>query len=341
MFNIKKIELNKKNLEDILLNKSFKDLRLRDWKLIIEWLWEEIYELEWYTQEIFFHIINELTKLTKYKSLKKQDWKLKFFSFHLPIELKNWKIFFQWFRWVLKNSVNWREITLRKLVWPNNLNNIIRDENFLDLILESFTSRKSFVISWRPWAGKSTILISTLEFFNENTYNSILFKYLIDYILEILYWWIKTKNSKEINNIVEKKLNNDKELINKKLKNIFNQIEKYLFYLSSIKKLLELEWFYKEILNILNWNNQYIQIDNIENWEIIELLKLILENNKKDILEYLDDSIKETLIIWKLKKFNKIWLKNVNTLESPVEYIYKDNYLRFYQHDVDNHFNWN
>jgi len=351
MFLIKKIAFTYDNLKKILIWENFKDARFsQNWNLIIESnSWEKIYYLVWFDFNKFFEYILKLTEKVKFKSFKKdKNWRIRDFSFHIPLRLKNWEIFYQWFRWIFKISVSWEEITLRKLVWPVNLSNIIKDEKFLDIVLKWFISRKSFIISWRPWSWKSTILISSLEFFNKNTYNTFILNILLKNLIWIILWEIKLSNN---NKKLEKYILNEfwwnKELLIDNITKLFNLFKEYYFELAKLKKVYTIDIIIEEIKLILNQKKKISWLNIDYSSEIIKfLITFFFSLDKKtEYQEILEDKVLEEIqwnwLLWKLYLFNKIWLKNINTLEAPVEYIYQNKYLRFYQHDVNVHFNWN
>jgi hypothetical protein len=75
----------------------------------------------------------------------------------------------------LKTSIDGNEMTIRKLTTPrNNLNEFIYDHVLIECVLKALLSRKGFAISGRTGSGKSTILISLLNFFNKTNYTDVL-----------------------------------------------------------------------------------------------------------------------------------------------------------------------
>jgi len=337
----KKVEFNEWSLIE-LLNKNFKDIRFNEfWRVIVEWIWkEEEYELEWFTIDKFKEFIFELSKKEKLNSIKSKEEINKYFSFFIKKTI-DWKPFYQWYRWVFKESIRWKEITVRKMTWKVKIEDIIKDEKLLDILLDSFTTEKSLVVSWRPWSWKSTILISALEFFNNNTYNELVVKLFFEIVLKVLYWNIELKNDFEIENFIEKYFDWDKEFAEDKIKYFFKLLSKIMFNESKLKKIYELNYFLLLLESILDFKID-LWLPKDEYKTVFELLKIMLfdDENKEIIVNNTIEYFKQHKMLKKLKNFNKLWLKNINTLEAPVEYLYQKNYLRFYQHDVETHFWW-
>lgn len=333
---LKEIEYTYENFLNILITKQFTDLRFDKENITLEYFWwEDKLKLKNFSFEKLYDDLNKIIENTWFNN--KAEWK--YFSFHIPI-IYEWKQFFQWFRWVLKNSIDWNEMTIRKLTTPRKLEDFIFDKVLIQCVINWLLSRKWFVVSWKTWSWKSTMLISILNYFNDNDFSTI----ILEQIEKLYYEFLETiKNS------------SDKEFIETKQ------------YLNKMYRSLEnIDIMKKDLMYAFYWWKKYIYTKYSKKWEILQITKIfqVLEfffkNQKAEKVknwwtlliklyelnkEYLLNKIREvenSSFFQSIKKFTLSRQRNIVTLEEPIEFIYwKEWILRFYQHSVTNHFNWN
>lgn len=331
----KEIEYSYDLLLNILVTKSFVDLRIDKNYFILEYFWwEEKIRTKWFTFTKLYDDINEIIKKTWFNN----EAKWEDFSFHIPITF-DWKTFFQWFRWVLKESIDWNEITIRKLTTPRKISDSVKDKLLTKCVIDSLLSRKWFVISWKTWSWKTTTLISHLVFFNENDYSTI----MLEEIEKIYSWLLYAIKSSKPNEFQESK----------------KYLEKMYWSLENI------EMIKKDLKFSFIWSQRFLYTKYSKKWEILPLIKLFqaldyyFKNQKEEKIEqwwkvfielfklnqqYIFDQIRKvenTEYIQSIKRFTQSRQRNIVTLEEPIEYIYwKDWILRFFQHSLSQHFNW-
>ena len=225
----KEIEYTYDLLLNILVTKSFVDLRIDKNYFILEYFWwEEKFRTKWFTFTKLYDDINKIIEKTWFNN----EAKWEDFSFHIPITF-DWKTFFQWFRWVLKESIDWNEITIRKLTTPRKISDSVKDKLLTKCVIDSLLSRKWFVISWKTWSWKTTTLISHLVFFNENDYSTI----MLEEIEKIYSWLLYNIKVSKPNEFQESKQYLEKmywsleniEMIKKDLKFSFIWSQRFLY----------------------------------------------------------------------------------------------------------------
>lgn len=332
---LKEIEYTYEILLNILITKSFTDLRFDKNYITLEYFWwEEKLKLNNFTFEKLYDDLNSITTKTWFNN--KIDWK--YFSFHIPISFE-WKTFFQWFRWVLKTSIDWNEMTIRKLTTPRKLEDFIFDKTLVQCVIDWLLSRKWFVVSWKTWSWKSTMLISILNYFNDNDFSTI----ILDEIEKLYYSFLeKVKSSSE------KEFIETKQFLEKYYRSLENiDIIKddisywFLWWKKYIYKKYSIKWEFLQvtkIFQILDFFFKNTKTEKIQTWwnVIIKLFELNKEYLLKEIRK-----IENTSFIQSVKKFTLSRQRNIVTLEEPIEFIYwKEWILRFYQHSVSNHFHW-
>ncbi len=339
---LKEIDYNEDLLVNILTTKWFTDLRISKWELTLEYFWwEEKVKMNWFSFEKLYEDLNNIVKKTWFNNIV--EWK--YFSFHIPL-IHEWKIFYQWFRWVLKTSIDWNEMTIRKLTTPRKLKDFIFDDILIKCVLDWLLSRKWLVISWKTGSWKSTILISLLNYFNQNDFSTI----LLEECWSVFRKFIKKLRTVQNNQWKTKDTTYD-EII-RYLENIYRSLENYDMIINDIEFALD-AW------------KKYIYMKYSKRWEIIPRIKLfkilemyfkgsrvervketwkivlkILELHKNEIEDWIK-KIENTEFMQSVKKFTLSRQRNIVTLEEPIEFIYwKWWILRFFQHSLSQHFHW-
>lgn len=339
---LKEVNYNEDLLVNILTTKWFTDLRISKWELTLEYFWwEEKVKMNWFSFEQLYEDLNNIVKKTWFNNVV--EWK--YFSFHIPL-IHEWKIFYQWFRWVLKTSIDWNEMTIRKLTTPRKLKDFIFDDILIKCVLDWLLSRKWLVISWKTGSWKSTILISLLNYFNQNDFSTI----LLEECWSVFRRFIKKLRT--VNNNQWKTKDTTYDEIIKYLENMYRSLENYDMIINDIEFALD-AW------------KKYIYIKYSKRWEIIPRIKLfkilemyyksssvervketwkivlkILELHKNEIEDWIK-KIENTEFMQSVKKFTLSRQRNIVTLEEPIEFIYwKWWILRFFQHSLSQHFHW-
>ena len=339
---LKEIDYNEDLLVNILTTKWFTDLRISKWELTLEYFWwEEKVKMNWFSFEQLYEDLNNIVKKTWFNNVV--EWK--YFSFHIPL-IHEWKIFYQWFRWVLKTSIDWNEMTIRKLTTPRKLKDFIFDDILIKCVLDWLLSRKWLVISWKTGSWKSTILISLLNYFNQNDFSTI----LLEECWSVFRRFIKKLRT--VNNNQWKTKDTTYDEIIRYLENIYRSLENYDMIINDIEFALD-AW------------KKYIYMKYSKRWEIIPRIKLfkilemyyksssvervketwkivlkILELHKNEIEDWIK-KIENTEFMQSVKKFTLSRQRNIVTLEEPIEFIYwKWWILRFFQHSLSQHFHW-
>lgn len=339
---LKEVNYNEDLLVNILTTKWFTDLRISKWELTLEYFWwEEKVKMNWFSFEQLYEDLNNIVKKTWFNNVV--EWK--YFSFHIPL-IHEWKIFYQWFRWVLKTSIDWNEMTIRKLTTPRKLKDFIFDDILIKCVLDWLLSRKWLVISWKTGSWKSTILISLLNYFNQNDFSTILLEECWSVFRKFI------KKLRTVNNNQWKTKDTTYDEIIKYLENMYRSLENYDMIINDIEFALD-AW------------KKYIYIKYSKRWEIIPRIKLfkilemyyksssvervketwkivlkILELHKNEIEDWIK-KIENTEFMQSVKKFTLSRQRNIVTLEEPIEFIYwKWWILRFFQHSLSQHFHW-
>lgn len=339
---LKEVNYNEDLLVNILTTKWFTDLRISKWELTLEYFWwEEKVKMNWFSFEQLYEDLNNIVKKTWFNNVV--EWK--YFSFHIPL-IHEWKIFYQWFRWVLKTSIDWNEMTIRKLTTPRKLKDFIFDDILIKCVLDWLLSRKWLVISWKTGSWKSTILISLLNYFNQNDFSTI----LLEECWSVFRRFIKKLRT--VNNNQWKTKDTTYDEIIKYLENMYRSLENYDMIINDIEFALD-AW------------KKYIYMKYSKRWEIIPRIKLfkilemyfkgssvervketwkivlkILELHKNEIEDWIK-KIENTEFMQSVKKFTLSRQRNIVTLEEPIEFIYwKWWILRFFQHSLSQHFHW-
>lgn len=331
------------NFIRLVVWKDFSDLRISQTSILIEsHSWEEYYEMKWFDFPLLYEHLNAMVKelwVNNYIDGK-------YFSFHLPIISKTWELYLQGFRGLLKTSIDGNEMTIRKLTTPrNNLNEFIYDHVLIECVLKALLSRKGFAISGRTGSGKSTILISLLNFFNKTNYTDVLLDEIERVIFEMLGEeqakdWKEGKVDGATMKFIKEAYNSiaNIDIIKQDIKLCLNALRNFVFkkyskkweILSSITilKLIKLKFFIEQPKNERLRNGGKVLVYMFDEYAK-EIQKRLLEAENKPINQA-------------IKKFSQSRLRNITTLEEPIEFIYgKDGILRFYQHSISQHFNGN
>lgn len=249
-------------------------------------------------------------------------------------------------------------MTIRKLVNPEQLQNSSYDDKYFELLLDAFSTKKSIIISWKPWSWKTTSLINAISFLNENTYNTIYLDKIIVFIKSLL------DNNEEF--FIENKI--PLSTTTKKLQNQLWQIwynsKKFIIWFSKLRSIiinLNVRWTYvswKELIDFLinlflreerkEWNHlyqiflkrKYIKLlsEFLEEYEPINrILWQIFLELEWYIKQHIDQAEDYSLFNI-IRKFNLSWIRDLHILENPVEYIYDKKYINFFQYDLETHF---
>jgi len=321
MNNITKIDFSIETFKNLLM-KDFVDMRISNESIILEFhYWDEIYQFNDWTFS-FEHLDQILKKFISLSNFNNNiDWQ-KYFSIHIPITWNDKEIkYYQWYRWVRKESIKGVELTIRKLTTPRNIYDFIYDEKLIEVIIKSLLSRKWFIISGQTWSWKSTILISLLNYFNNVDYNS----FIINHIKTLL---VKELNNIKSNTYLEVIKHYTTEQINKFLNDIGILFDKIIVDFDNQNNNILTT---KEYINFV-WNNKNLNQDKIV-WNIV----LNFLKNSKNLYSELEEYSSSNLINL-MKQFALSRLRNIVTLEEPIEYIYTNNKLRFFQHSLSLHF---
>lgn len=318
--------------------RSFVDLRLSEKNITLEYFWwEEKFDMVGFSFEKLYEDLNAMVQEIWVNNVIDG----KYFSFHLPL-MKNWEAYLQGFRGLLKTSIDGNEMTIRKLTTPrNNLDEFIFDKKLIEIVLTWVLSRKGMAISWRTGSWKSTILISLFNYFNKTNYTDI----LLDEIRGVIYtmlWEQKQEESRKKGKVNSKTL----EFIKKTYHSIENidLIKEDIFYcLEVIRKFIfknfSRKWEILSAINIIRTIKIYIEKSKNEKikygWEVILSMFNEFESEiNRRLLEAENSTINQAI-----KKFSLSKIRNITTLEEPIEYIYgKEGILRFYQHSLSQHF---
>lgn len=334
----KRFVYNYDNCIRLMASKNFVDLRLSEKQLTLEYFWgEEKYDMVWFSFKQLYDDLNAMVQEIGVNNVIDG----KYFSFHIPLK-KNGELYLQWFRGLFKTSIAWNEMTIRKLTTPRNLDDFIYDKVLIQCVLKGLLSRKGFAISWKTGSWKSTILISLLNFFNKSNYTDMMIKEIEGVIFEML--WEKKEEDKS--NTKKKIPSKTLEFIKKSYHTLENldMIKKDIHYcLMAIKQFIFNHYSRKgEILSTINIVNmiklivQKNENKNIAIWGevIVKMFDEYAEEIQKRLIDCENKPINQAI-----KKFSLSRIRNITTLEEPIEYIYwKEGILRFYQHSLSQHF---
>ena len=309
---------------------DFSDLRFSEDEMVLEnHSWETKYDLVGFD---FKKLQEDLNTMMKEIGTNNKVWG-KYFSFHLP--MKKWnETFLQGFRWLLKVSVNGNEMTIRKLTTPRKFEDSIADPKLVEGVIKGILSRKWVVISGKTGSGKSTTFITILNHFNNSNYTDILLKKIWELIFQKLRTISGTNWQTE-----------------KFIKSVYNSLENLKIIAMDVKYCLEVikmrifkeyskRWELLTANNIIKVINKYLSESKnpkVQNWGEI-IVRMFEEFNDYFTNELLQEELKP--INQAIKKFSTSKLRNVTTLEEPIEFVYwKEGILRFYQHSLSQHFN--
>ena len=309
---------------------DFSDLRFSEDEMVLEnHSWETKYDLVGFD---FKKLQEDLNTMMKEIGTNNKVWG-KYFSFHLP--MKKWnETFLQGFRWLLKVSVNGNEMTIRKLTTPRKFEDSIADPKLVEGVIKGVLSRKWVVISGKTGSGKSTTFITILNHFNNSNYTDILLKKIWELIFQKLRTISGTNWQTE-----------------KFIKSVYNSLENLKIIAMDVKYCLEVikmkifkeyskRWELLTANNIIKVINKYLSESKnpkVQNWGEI-IVRMFEEFNDYFTNELLQEELKP--INQAIKKFSTSKLRNVTTLEEPIEFVYwKEGILRFYQHSLSQHFN--
>lgn len=327
------------NFIRLVVWRDFSDLRISQTSILIEsHSGEEFYEMKGFDFPLLYEHLNAMVKELWVNNVIDG----KYFSFHLPIRnKKTGELYLQGFRGLLKTSIDGNEMTIRKLTTPrNNLSEFIYDHVLIECVLKALLSRKGFAISGRTGSGKSTILISLLNFFNNTNYTDV----LLNEIEEVIFKMLEEEQSKTWKpdwatmNFIKEAYNTiaNLDIIKQDVKLCLDTIRNFVFkkyskkgeILSSVTILKLIKLYIEQSKNERLKNGGKVIVNIFDEYSK-EIQKRLLEAENKPINQA-------------IKKFSQSRLRNITTLEEPIEFIYgKDGILRFYQHSISQHFHGN